>query len=145
VRKFVLDEATLHFVNDSSQLSPGGAAAVLKVADSIERFPGRYTLLITGHSSASGARAHNLVLSRQRAEAVARVLQSRGIPASIMTVTGVGPDVPLADNRTAAGAAMNRRVEIEVRPENRDNLEIEKSETALEQGPSQYRRARHRQ
>jgi outer membrane protein OmpA-like peptidoglycan-associated protein/outer membrane protein W len=145
MRKFVLDDATLHFVNDSCQLSPDGAAAVLKVADCLERFHGPYTLLITGHSSASGPRAHNLVLSRQRAEAVAKVLQSRGIPASIMTVTGMGPDMPLADNRTAGGATMNRRVEIEVRPENRDNLEIEKSETALEQGASQHRRARHRQ
>ena len=145
-RRIVLDESVLHFVNDGCQLSPEGTAAVVKVADSLRDYSGPYTLLITGHTSLVGTREHNLILSRQRAESVARVLQARGIPAPVMTITGMGPDVPVADNGTAAGAARNRRVEIEVRPADGENLTIEKTNTAPEEGPVQPRRhhrARH--
>jgi flagellar motor protein MotB len=59
-----------------------------------------------------GKAASNQGLSEARAEAVAQVLAGGGVAASRISTRGVGETQPMADNRTAAGKAQNRRVEI---------------------------------
>ena len=56
-----------------------------------------------------------MTLSQRRADAVRQHLISQGIPASRIKAVGVGPDRPVADNRSADGRANNRRVEIIVK------------------------------
>jgi OOP family OmpA-OmpF porin len=51
-------------------------------------------------------------LSQQRAEAVAAYMALRGVASDRMVPRGYGPDQPMADNGTASGRAMNRRVEL---------------------------------
>jgi OOP family OmpA-OmpF porin len=63
-----------------------------------------------------GKSADNMGLSEARAEAVADVLQANGVDASRMTTSGKGSAEPVADNRTPAGKAKNRRVEIYLTP-----------------------------
>ena len=63
-----------------------------------------------------GKSADNMGLSEARAEAVAAVLQAGGVDTSRITTTGRGQTEPVAENRTAAGKARNRRVEIYVTP-----------------------------
>ncbi|NLX14578.1 MAG: OmpA family protein [Phycisphaerales bacterium] len=63
-----------------------------------------------------GKSADNMGLSEARAEAVAAILLAGGIDASRMTTLGKGDASPVADNRTPAGKARNRRVEIYVTP-----------------------------
>ena len=116
--KIVLDQAVLHFKNDKAVLSPEGVAAIQKVAEEIKAYPGEYTLVVNGHTSLVGGRAHNMALSKRRANAVAKVLVDSGIPAASVTTAGYGPDQPVADNKTREGAAKNRRVEIEVKVSN---------------------------
>jgi outer membrane protein OmpA-like peptidoglycan-associated protein len=89
---------------------------VQKVAASLKAYPGRYTLVVSGHTSPVGSVAGNQALSLRRAEAVARVLEAAGIPASAIRTVGMGSARPVASNRTPAGQARNRRVEIEVQP-----------------------------
>jgi OOP family OmpA-OmpF porin len=67
---------------------------------------------IQGHSDATGSRRANLRLSRARAEAVSRYLVRRGVPARRIVTRGFGAARPMADNRSAAGRATNRRVEL---------------------------------
>ena len=50
----------------------------------------------------------------RRAEAVKAYLVSKGIEKSRVYTEGKGKKQPVADNKTAAGRAQNRRVEIEV-------------------------------
>lgn len=69
---------------------------------------------ITGHSDASGSEAGNLQLSLQRARAVANYLERRGVAANRLVVTGAGSMVPVADNSTARGRELNRRIEFEL-------------------------------
>jgi flagellar motor protein MotB len=87
-------------------------------------------LEVSGHTSSVGGAALNKKLSKQRADAVAKILADSGIPASRITTVGVGPDKPLADNKTKEGQAKNRRVEIDVQV-NDGKTEVRKTETGL--------------
>ena len=73
-----------------------------------------YKLSIEGHTDSQGSEASNLDLSQRRAEAVRLYLVNNGIAASRMTATGYGESIPVADNNTPEGRALNRRVEFKV-------------------------------
>ena len=104
----------LHFANSEAVLSPEGAAALRKMGEELKKYPDRYVLVVTGYASSTGTRAWNLKLSAMRAKAVGRALVASGIPAERIRTRGLGIANPLADNRTRAGQARNRRVEIEI-------------------------------
>lgn len=110
----VLDDATLHFDNDRADISPKGRDAIRRVAGSLKRYPGAFDLTITGHTSNLGSAAHNLVLSRHRADAVGRLLVAAGIPARKIRCVGMGAEHPIVSNLTLEGQNRNRRVEIEI-------------------------------
>lgn len=66
--------------------------------------------IITGHTDGRASDEYNMRLSKRRAEAVAKVAQSVGAP--VLAVNWYGERMPRATNKTAAGMAENRRVEI---------------------------------
>ena len=68
-----------------------------------------------GHTDAVGRESYNLRLSGKRAAAVKDYLVKRGIEASRISVQAFGGIKPIADGKTEAGRARNRRVEIKVR------------------------------
>jgi outer membrane protein OmpA-like peptidoglycan-associated protein len=70
---------------------------------------------ISGHTDNTGDAAKNQALSENRAKAVLDYLVKKGVAADRITSAGYGQDQPVADNKTAAGRAKNRRVEIKVR------------------------------
>lgn len=71
---------------------------------------------VIGHTDASvgvrGGDASNLALSRARAMAVGRYLQEHGAAHGRISIIGRGAADPVGDNRTEAGRALNRRIEI---------------------------------
>jgi outer membrane protein OmpA-like peptidoglycan-associated protein len=70
-------------------------------------------LELVGHTDNTGTQEGNYSLSRARAEAVKNFLISKGIPANrFQKIEGKGQDIPVGDNNTLAGKAMNRRVEV---------------------------------
>lgn len=69
---------------------------------------------IDGHTDAQGDDAKNMTLSENRAKAVRDYLISKGVPEARLNSTGYGETKPVADNKTAAGRAQNRRVEMTV-------------------------------
>lgn len=71
---------------------------------------------VTGHTDSTGSVAHNMSLSERRARAVETYLKAAGIePVRIYTM-GVGPNYPVADNSSATGRQLNRRVELVLKP-----------------------------
>ena len=125
--KIVLDEALLHFANNQAVLPPEAVQAIRTVAKSLKGYSGAYNLVVTGHTSSLGGKAYNKALSLKRAKAVAEVLIAEGIPGARVTTLGMGPDQPISENKTKAGQAKNRRVEIDVKAE---DVEIKRMETA---------------
>ncbi|MGO4809592.1 OmpA family protein [Cupriavidus sp. 2MCAB6] len=69
---------------------------------------------LDGHTDDSGSADYNQQLSVRRAEAVANVFATAGFLPEKIEVRGLGKSKPVADNRTAAGRAENRRVAIVV-------------------------------
>jgi outer membrane protein OmpA-like peptidoglycan-associated protein len=68
---------------------------------------------IDGHTDNAGKHDSNVALSQKRAVAVKKYLTDKGVT-NELTPQGFGPDRPVADNKTPAGKAKNRRVEFKV-------------------------------
>lgn len=67
---------------------------------------------VEGHTDSVGSAANNLKLSKERAASVMQYLIQNGVGSSRLSSEGFGEDKPIASNNTAAGRAVNRRVEI---------------------------------
>ncbi len=89
--------------------------ALLPVLDSVARALVQHPELRAvsiGHTDSTGSMQVNQTLSVNRANAVTNYLASRGVPHAHLRSEGRGPNNPVADNSTAEGRAMNRRVEL---------------------------------
>lgn len=103
------------FDTGSSSLAPGAYSRLDQLADSLGRYPDT-DVIVKGHTDGAGTEASNLTLSEQRADSVRRYLIGKGVSPARVTSVGFGESMPLATNSTPEGRLQNRRVEIEVRP-----------------------------
>ena len=103
------------FETNRADVKPGAQASLRKLADFLQQNPSR-SVLIEGHTDSVGSDAYNDKLSRERAQAVANYLVSRGISGQRLIITGAGERYPIASNDTEAGRAENRRVEMTIVP-----------------------------
>ena len=69
---------------------------------------------LEGHTDSDGKDATNLQLSKDRAAAVKNYLIEKGIASDRLTSEGYGETKPVASNKTKAGKAQNRRVEVKL-------------------------------
>src|ERR1044071_7376387 len=101
----------IYFDTDSDRLKPESAPVLRMVAGALEKNPA-LKLEIDGYADDVGAAAHNLDLSKRRADAVKAVLVSQlGVEAARLSTQGFGSAKPIASNDTPQGRADNRRVE----------------------------------
>jgi len=104
------------FATNESTLLPAAILKLNEVADALIKGNPDSNITIEGHTDSQGQRQYNMDLGQKRADAVKSQLVARGVAADRIKTTGVGPDRPVADNKTAEGRANNRRVEIIVEP-----------------------------
>ena len=114
-KKIVLNNEMLHFPNGKADLGTYGLAEINSVAEQLKAIQGKFTLVVTGYTSSQGKAGFNKLLSKRRADAVAKVLVNAGIPVKTITTRGLGAEFPIASNKTPEGQAKNRRVEIDIK------------------------------
>ena len=102
------------FSTGSFKLLPKSFKSLNEVAD-LMKADETLLLQIDGHTDSQGSNESNQTLSDNRAKAVKDYLVSKGVPETRTTSTGYGEEKPIADNKTAAGRAKNRRTEMTVR------------------------------
>ncbi|WP_243688578.1 OmpA family protein [Geotalea toluenoxydans] len=84
------------------------AAATLKASET--------NIIVQGHTDSTGSDAINQPLSERRAKQVRDFLTANGVPASRLTAVGYGSSRPAVANDTDANRALNRRVQMEISP-----------------------------
>jgi outer membrane protein OmpA-like peptidoglycan-associated protein len=100
------------FDTGSDRLKPESAPVIQSIARGLEANPG-LQLVIEGHTDSVGNAAHNLDLSKRRAEAVKAVLVTQfRIDEARLSTAGLGATKPLGPNDTPQGRSQNRRVEL---------------------------------
>jgi outer membrane protein OmpA-like peptidoglycan-associated protein len=110
-RGLVVNMADVLFESGKYALSTDAELKLAKLSGIIQAHPG-LNLAIEGYTDTTGTPEFNLKLSQQRADAVRAFLISQGLAPDTITSTGMGQASPVADNSTAAGRKLNRRVEI---------------------------------
>lgn len=99
------------FANNVGALNPDTRQVVEKLGKALIDV-GLNKARVDGHTDSNGQADYNQQLSRQRAQSVADVLVSVGMPPANLDIRGRGEEAPVADNGSAAGRAENRRVAI---------------------------------
>lgn len=104
-------ELRVFFDNDKTVIKDQYKPEIQKVAEKMNEYPNS-TASIEGHASKTGPSArYNQRLSEARANAVKSMLVNQfGVAPQRISTVGYGYDRPIADNNTAEGRAMNRRV-----------------------------------
>jgi len=112
----ILDLAAskLKFATGKIYLSKAQLVGLDKVVEALNKFPNT-TLDISGHTDNTGAERINKKLSHQRAAVVYNYLAKKGIAKTRLTKDGFAATRPIADNKTKAGRAANRRADLGIK------------------------------
>ena len=109
-------EGSILFPEGKTTLRQESKSALERVASVLKKEYSDRDILVFGHTDSDPIRKSgfkdNLELSTERASAVVRQLQSRGISASRLVACGAGEHRPVAPNSTKDNKQKNRRVEI---------------------------------
>lgn len=103
----------LAFAADSARIRRGLKIRLDSIAEFLDRNPDTQ-IEIRGYADSYESPNHRLALADDRALNVGRYLRRRGIHESRIDAYGIGDEEAIADNRTAAGRALNRRVEMTI-------------------------------
>jgi outer membrane protein OmpA-like peptidoglycan-associated protein len=101
------------FELNSAQLTAPAQQTLDQIGEALQAQP-MLRVDIQGYTDSTGSRPRNMKLSQARAESVRSYLAGKGVDTTALTAHGMGPDSPIASNRTAEGRAQNRRVSFDV-------------------------------
>ena len=101
----------VHFDFDKAKIRPSDEPILDEAADILKQ-NASVAVEVNGYCDIVGTDQYNMKLSRRRAAAVVKYLESKGIPGDRLEPHGYGKTNFVADNKTADGRAQNRRVEL---------------------------------
>jgi OOP family OmpA-OmpF porin len=105
-------ETSVKFGFDKDNLTAKSKEALDQLAGSIASTKG-YIITLEGGTDSVGDANYNYDLSQRRANSVIQYLASKySVPAHKIYVIGLGKDKPVETNKTSAGRADNRRVDV---------------------------------
>ena len=99
----------INFRSGSAQLDPSQLTRIQPVLNALTNYPNT-RVHIEGHTDSDGSSSYNQQLSENRAKNVAFFLMDNGITRDRIQTYGYGEDRPIAENTTAEGKRLNRRV-----------------------------------
>ncbi len=111
--KILLDDI-IHFDTDSPRVRHVSWPICKKVAEFIHANPDVLEIDMEGHADATGTTEHNLVLSRNRADAVKRLLVEYSVDPKRITTHAYGESRPKVPGHAEEQLRQNRRVEFTV-------------------------------
>jgi outer membrane protein OmpA-like peptidoglycan-associated protein len=104
---------SLRFSADSAAIPQDAQAALSDLAKALKDCGG-VVVEVAGYTDSVGSSGSNRILSELRAKKVVDFLTDAGVDASKLKAVGHGEGHPVADNTTAQGRSLNRRVELSV-------------------------------
>jgi general secretion pathway protein A len=104
----------IYFKHNSNELPDQSFEALNKIADYMLHNPDE-SINIKGFTDSTGSYSYNVSVSEFRANIIKTYLVGKGIKAARIKTFGLGPENPIASNKTDAGRRQNRRVEIELK------------------------------
>ena len=110
----LLSNSIINFRTANADISADSYALLDKLAVVAKECP-TANITVEGHTDSRGAESYNQQLSQNRAQSVVDFLASKGVDAARLTAIGFGENVPIADNTTSEGRALNRRIEFTVK------------------------------
>jgi len=110
--KITFDSGILFDV-DRANIKPAIEADLMDLAAILNKYEDT-NILLEGHTDSTGSEEHNLDLSRKRAQSVSNFLANQQVNPTRFTIMGYGEVQPIAENATAEGRSLNRRVEIAI-------------------------------
>ena len=113
VKPRVLDRLAIHVNFDFDKATPKAVdeKELEKGREFLKKYPG-FKVGLEGHTDSIGTDAYNQKLSERRAASVKDWLVKKAVDGSKIQTAGFGKTKPIADNKTKAGRAENRRVEV---------------------------------
>lgn len=103
------------FATNSSNINTNFTSVLNSVALVLEEY-NKTLVVVSGHTDSIGSVQHNQKLSEERADSVANYLRGQKIISDRLEIVGFGESQPVANNQTAEGRELNRRVEITLLP-----------------------------
>jgi outer membrane protein OmpA-like peptidoglycan-associated protein len=103
------------FATDSAEVNPGLMPEIQRVSQVMVNYP-QTVMRVEGRTDSTGSDEYNMKLGQRRAEAVQSLLVQNGVPRNRTEIVSFGEGQPIADNSTAQGRQLNRRVEIKIAP-----------------------------
>lgn len=101
------------FPLNSSYLTDRAKSEIDKLITLLADYPGA-SLIVDGHTDATGTETYNQWLSEKRAASVKKYAVENGLNESRVTINGYGQAKPIASNATKEGREQNRRVEVTI-------------------------------
>ncbi len=101
------------FPLNSSYLTDLAKREIDKLVKLLEDYPGA-SLIVDGHTDATGTAEYNQWLSEKRSEAVKKYAVDKGLADDRVATNGYGQTKPVAPNNTREGRQKNRRVEVTI-------------------------------
>jgi outer membrane protein OmpA-like peptidoglycan-associated protein len=107
----------IQFPVGKSVIMPDNYPLLSKIQQSIRIF-GEPDVTIEGHTDSTGSNEVNEHLSQQRADSVRQyLLANKTLPYDRIVAVGYGSSKPLASNATEEGRAVNRRIDVIIKPQ----------------------------
>lgn len=100
-----------NFATSSAKLAKSGNVKLDEVVNAARQYPDA-KFDVSGHTDNRGKKVVNQKLSEKRAASVKLYLVNHGVAADRISTAGYGDTQPIADNKTSAGRAANRRVDV---------------------------------